>query len=179
VSGPSRDLEDIIEAFSVPTKIDDNMLDIVICSRYDCHLLDCRRPLVPINSTLGIIEESILDEKQIELIGSLSPTVNVTLIEAVLSSGGDASTVTSDSTPEPPHSQWKRSPAVPAVDHTDTKANDARWVDLLNTDVQLSTPADCCHFVRSLLGSSHDASPWGENSGSESPTLVAVVLRKL
>mmetsp|Transcript_11229 Transcript_11229/g.18604 ORF Transcript_11229/g.18604 Transcript_11229/m.18604 type:complete len:560 (-) Transcript_11229:22-1701(-) len=205
----ARALEDAIESFAVPTKLDNTVLDIVLCSRYDCHLLDCRRSPVPVDSILGVIEESvsmsasidsIADEKQIDSIqidsvNLLNPFIDITLMKVEGSrSSSCQSSSNATSIPEPPHRDWIRirSRTVPVpTDHADITSTDmqkeqeqpnnkALWVHLHNTEMDLSTQADCCHFLRSILGSCHDASPWGHsdtNANVNTYSLVAVVLR--
>lgn len=169
-----QDLEDTIEYFAGRTKEDSNLLDIVICLRADCHLLECRRPLVAVRSTLGFTEELLDDSNTIELI---HPLISVTCFQ-----GPNSSPISPKCKiwyPDPPHSDWTR------VRYNTMKEPCWRqqqqkmlWMDLQRTTAEFNCAADCCHFLRSLLGSSHHASPWGENSDEEPYDIVVLVLKQ-
>ena len=167
----SRELEDVIESFAVGVEEDSRMLDILICSRHDCRLLDCRRTIVPVQSTLGFMEESIIEKTQL-CIDSANSALNITLFEALSVSCNSTCTTF----PPPPHSEWTRTRSDCKQEQAPKQQSDVLWVDLQNTSVELTAPSDCCHFLRSLLGSSHHASPWGDDSDEKNYDAVAVVL---
>jgi hypothetical protein len=163
-----RDLEDMIETFATGKKEDSNALNISICSRRDCYLLDCRRPLVLVQSTLGVIEEAIEEGCDID---SVNPILEITTFHG--------SSVSSDmlSCPIPPHSEWTRTSSRIEKKSYHYLRNKLLWLDLTEPTMELNDVADCSHFLRSLLGSSHHASPWGDDSDGEEYSVVALLVR--
>ena len=166
-----RVVEGAIERFATKSNADSDLLDITICSRTDCHLLECRPLLVPVQSTLGILEEGLEDSDEIYL---ANPLVDVTLLEVCNPSASDEMWH-----PKPPHSDWTRVPSKAKEEKDPYRRHKMLWLDMQRTslDSTFHCPADCCHFLRSLLGSSHHASPWGDDSDEQPYDTVAVVLR--
>ena len=163
-----QDLEGAIEVFATTGDDDVGLLDIAICSRTDCHLLECRQTIIPVQSTLGILEEVLEDHDDINLV---NPLVVVTLFEA----SGSAQAPRTIWYPPSPHSDWTRIPSKAKKEKDPDRRHKMLWLDLQRTAEKLTGPADCCHFLRSLLGSSHHASPWGDGSDEEPFDTVAVV----
>lgn len=161
-----RDLEAMIEAVAARMK-DPNLLDISICSRHDCYLLDCRRTLVQLQTTLGVIEEAIEEGCDID---SVNPVLEITTFYG--------SSVSSDmlSCPIPPHSEWTRTSSRVEKKSSHYPCNNLLWLDLNERTMELNDAADCCHFLRSLLGSSHHASPWGDDSNGKEYSVVALLV---
>lgn len=136
--------------------------EVEIQTRTDPHLVDAVRPSVPIESITGIWEDTLSN-----------PELNVTLWE-VSDDESDASN-TKCNCPEV-HSEWKRVPLRKAQKAGDEDTIQLKWVDVRNAShLQLETQAGCCHFLRSLLGTSHASMPWGDFDG-ELPPVVALVV---
>lgn len=161
------ELERVIESFL--SQEDDRSHNIQISLRHDAHLLDCQRPPIQVSSTLGIHEEACTDDDDESMV---DPPIHVHYYEATTSNEFVPSLA--------PHREWTRvkqdlddspGPKINTNTHTDLM-----WVDLrCQAKLPLERPADCCHFLRSLLGVSHIAHPWGDADPNEFP-VVCVVL---
>jgi hypothetical protein len=146
-----RDLEDVIERFTTQTE---GNLDYVICPRDDCMLLNCRLPAVHVESKLGIVE-CFEDDCGVTLI---DPSLRIFFFH-----GLNQSPCADDFNkhPDPPHGLWTR---FKRSANSSSNENDLKvmWIDLRDIHFELRSSSECCHFLRSLLGSSHHASPWRE-----------------
>jgi len=177
----SQKLEERIKLFVKPISEDSDPLpDITIRSRYDCHLLECRRSVVPIESILGVLEDSI-EEGMENNIDVINPSLDVTILQGQTDPVSWSTDLQRYELIKPPHSEWIRKPKSINKVFGIQEATKIQflWVDLRNNVVALSSPADCCLFLRSLLGSSHGANPWGHYSKNGIKyDMVAVLLTK-
>jgi len=164
----TRMLEECVECF-LKTSCDESAEAKQITTRPDCHLLDCRRPIIPVTSVFGVLEESIESEKEIE---DSNPALRLRGYETNLVSLQQASSDQAHG----PHSEWTtrldrpRDRKLQKLDLTE-----ARWFDLRKMGRLPESMEGCCKFLRSLLGTSHDASPWCASTTSGNPLLTVVV----
>jgi Aspartyl/Asparaginyl beta-hydroxylase len=166
--------------------------------RADGHWLKVRPPSFPLDTILGIPEDSPLrnpslpgaarnDDDDVGLFDSCNPLLHVTVYRprrtpdgrllATDEVGGCRTTI------PPPISSWKRRPLTPMRQPTrdEDQTIGVSWIELRSshsnttgtppTSTPLSAPqqsvvlpihsqADALYFLRSLLGTSHEASPW-------------------
>jgi hypothetical protein len=156
------ELEDAIASF-LNKEHDTNQS---ISTRHDCHLLDCERPNVTIQSALGIFEQACIDEDD-----AVNPPIQVHHYQAtvIISDDVDAPLLV-----EAPHEEWTRQHLTPAL--PEPPVTDVMWVDLRAVvTVALDRPGACCHFLRSLLGISHSAHPWGNSDDTEYPVVCLLL----
>lgn len=132
------------------------------CLRYvarkDAGWLSCRKPYHrPHSSVLGILEE--LED----------PTADVT-IRLNCYRGRESIVASHDCDCPEPHDSWERTELHLPESTVESKRTQMSldWIDIrdvTNSAQFLSTPSSCVHFLRSLLGCDHRASPWMARRG--------------
>jgi len=133
-----------------------------IAMRHDSSLMECKRPSVPIESIFGFSEECLIDDDDEEHdptseMPNPTVTMQVHLVETM-------ATEVTDQQDLAPHSDWERvrlegaeqlreDPFQPSMKLLNFFAS-AAAAPMLESD------ADCCNFLRVILGSSHHGSVW-------------------
>ena len=134
---------------------------VEIQMRTDPHLLGAVRPSVPIETITGVWEDTLSN-----------PTLQVTVWQAV----DDFITEDTKCKCQEIHSEWTRVPLKEQKTDDFLDTVPVKWVDVRNAkNLSLSTLAGCCHFLRTVLGTSHATMPWGD-SNETLPSVVALLL---
>lgn len=120
-------------------------------SKLECHLLEC---FVDSSTILGIDETG---------------QAMITVLET-----------TSKAPPSPPPAAprrpWRRE-ALTSKSDDENSPTTVTWIDY-HGNLTLSSQASCVYFLRSLLSTSHEASPWS-NETATLPTVVAILVESL
>lgn len=154
----------------------DNAESVYLPPRWDSHLLKCRNPYF--GTMLGIAEDFHHPE--------YDQHVTLNLVGYQAAPGGNKTTeLSSPCHCEAPHSEWKRErlshfPSSPTIS-TDKSERSVAWIDFRSEANAISKiidrKASLFHFLRSLLTSAHDVSPWQNNNRSmQSHDMVVLVL---
>jgi len=160
------ELENAIESF-LTTKDGDLSSRTQVSPRHDAHLIGCQKPRTLISSALGILEDALMDDDgEYDMI---DPPVQVHNYQVTTSKQTAPSLA--------PHSEWTRRPLKEQAFRVDSNQPvDVMWVDLRSRGpTLLHRPGQCCHFLRSLLGISHHAHPWGDFDDKEYPVVCLVL----
>lgn len=167
--------------------VDRDVDDVVFSIRADSHWLQCRKPVrAPPNpdhsspydlyaTLLGIAEDEGNEDLYVA-IEHFSPSFR----------DDDEMAKITESSCGPPHHDWKRrplderTPAVHGVAGGDNQDLSLAWIDLRRgPSPVVETQGGTLHFLRSVLTSTHTASPWRNNSEimeSRRHDVVVVVL---
>jgi Aspartyl/Asparaginyl beta-hydroxylase len=165
-----RDLGEVIESFTTDAFGNLNSLEDVICSRDDCNLLQCRLPAIHLETRLGIVEDFVEDDPDIPRI---DPSIRILCFR------GLNQVLCMDDFcdyPGPPHGLWNRYKKT-AISSCKEQALNMLWIDLRDVHFMLKSPSECCHFLRSIMGSSQYASPWRETDDEDLFSNIAIVTK--
>ena len=137
-------------------------------SRMDCHWLDCQRPRIPMSTILGLAEDNHSSLSSDNRNVNMDPTLHISCFRGHSKISVEKESANIKCACQAPHLQWKRTPrkeqTTTATSTATLKKDDesisVSWIDLRGIPDLLKTQAGTLHFLRSVLGSSHDASPW-------------------
>ena len=169
VTIPAWELEDVLKshvsteavpaAAAAAAAASSSSVDIM--TRTDPHLVDAQRPCVPLETIMGVWEDTLSN-----------PDLKVNVWEPVVDHARSDGACCCQEI----HSEWTRKPLRAPKKQEVVDTIQVMWVDIRNAKhLSLRTLAGCCHFLRTLLGTSHAAVPWSDNE-EELPPVVALVL---
>lgn len=164
-----QDLERSVESLlNVPAQSGVESKQII--SRVDCHRLECQRPAIQAFSVFGVIED-IADSE--ELVNVVNPTVSIHGYEIGRTLDRGTTSIRG------PHDDWLISSLkTPCSSRkAEEEVHDILWFDFREIDRLAESMEECCNFLRSVIGTSHAASPWGSTVAETGPSVIVVVGR--
>jgi hypothetical protein len=142
--------------------------------RMDCHWLHCQHPRIPISTILGLPE----DNHHM----NLDPTLQISCFRGQSKIRGEKESTNKCCACEEPHLQWKRTSRKEQTSalrkDNDSHSVSVSWIDLREIPDLVETQAGALHLLRSVLGPSHDASPWVEETADTTDDIVVLALEE-
>jgi hypothetical protein len=172
----ASDLERALIRRLFPEK--DNTESVYLPPRWDAHFLKCKTPYY--GTILGFAEDLHHPD--------YDEHITLNLIGYQAADRTSESVASSSCSCETPHSEWKRTPLSHSPPNTNNASTDddsrsVAWIDFRSDPDAIAKitkrKASVFHFLRSLLTSTHDISPWQNNNNTnsmQSHDMVVLVL---